>query len=53
MIPPLSSNTMSGTDMLNKDNKKSSNTEEEKKNGRPEKPESEKSDKTLANKESQ
>lgn len=53
MIPPVSSNTMSGTDMLNKDNKKSSNTEEEKKNGRPEKPESEKSDKTLANKESQ
>lgn len=54
MIPPLSSNTMSGSDMMNKDkNKTSSSKEEEKsKGGRPEKPDNEKSDKTLANKES-
>ena len=57
MLPPLNTNTMSGSDMLNKDKEKGAAKAEtvdteEKQAGRPEKPETEKSDKTLANKES-
>lgn len=65
MIPPLSSNTMSGASIPttgNKDKtataatgatKKDAATQtEENKSGRPEKPDNEKSDKTIANKES-
>ena len=57
MLPPLNTNTMSGSDMLNKDKEKGAakaeaGAKEEKQAGRPEKPETEKSDKTLANKES-
>lgn len=49
-IPPMSSNTMSGKDLQN--NKKEKQGGEEKQNGRPEKPEDEKSEKTLQNLES-
>lgn len=58
MIPPLSSNTMSGQDLLGKNNQKNDQksqkeqTTEEKNNGRPEKEDSQKSDKTMANRES-
>ena len=65
MIPPMSSNTMSGTEILgakdktnNQNNdkkveeKKVTVTKEEKKNGRPEKPDDEKAEKTIQNKES-
>lgn len=56
MIPPLSSNTTNSETILGKTGKdttnKSSNNNEEKTPGRPEKDDSEKSDKTLANKES-
>lgn len=64
MIPPLMSSTMSGEDVLNKDNssnpKSSSGTStqkqqvatETKETGRPEKDDSEKSEKTIQNKES-
>ena len=64
MIPPVTSNTMSGSDILgssnktNKENsqnnvedKKSVNTEKSK-GGRPEKADSEKTEKTIQNKES-
>ena len=56
MVPPLMSSTMSSEQVLGKNNQKSgSNSQnqlEEKKNGRPEKEDSEKSEKTIANKES-
>ena len=65
MIPPMSSNTMSGTDILGASNKSNNNnndnTTEDKKvttvtttkeTGRPEKPDDEKSEKTIQNKES-
>ena len=60
MIPPMSSNTMSGkkdvgNDNTNKNNNNNNTTKkpsaEEKETGRPEKPDDEKSDKTLANRE--
>ena len=55
MIPPMSSNTMSGknSDKGGQSNKpqNSNNNVEEKKTGRPEKPDDQKSDKTIANKE--
>jgi len=66
MIPPMSSNTMSGADILGASNKSNNNnndnTTEDKKvtttitetkeTGRPEKPDDEKSEKTIQNKES-
>lgn len=62
MIPPLMSSTISGETILNAKNgldktgnstsKNSQNSMETKTNGRPEKPDSEKSDKTIANLES-
>lgn len=64
MIPPMSSNTMSGKDVLgnssksNKDDSQNKQTtenpvvKEDKKNGRPEKADDAKSDKTIQNKES-
>lgn len=55
MIPPLSSNTMSGNAVPGSSNpeaKKDQPKIEEKEGGRPEKPDNEKSDKTIANKES-
>lgn len=54
MIPPLSSNVMSGNLDKDdkKDNNKSSNKTEEKSAGRPEKDDAQKSDKTIANRES-
>lgn len=56
MIPPLSSNTLSSNDVLGKNNKDGNNktqkVKEEKKAGRPEKADDQKSEKTIANKES-
>ena len=56
MIPPASSNTISGKEVLGETSKtkKSNNQQntEEKTAGRPEKPDSEKSEKTIQNKES-
>ena len=53
MLPPLSTNTMSGADVLGKTSSGNKEKEEEKqKAGRPEKEDGEKSDKTIANKES-
>ena len=57
MIPPLMSSTMSSEDVLgrlgqSKSAKSQTNAEGEKSTGRPEKPDDEKSEKTLANKES-
>lgn len=57
MIPPLSSNTMSGNAVPSSsgsgaNSKKEQPKTEEKEGGRPEKPDNEKSDKTIANKES-
>ena len=59
MIPPLSSNTINGEDVLGKsgktdDGKKQNNSgaSSDNKGGRPEKEESQKSEKTIANKES-
>jgi hypothetical protein len=57
MIPPLMSSTMSSEDLLGNKNKTQSNknqntSEEDSKGGRPEKDDAQKSDKTLANKES-
>ena len=53
MIPPLMSSTMSSEDVLGRMDKNSSNkTQEKSEGGRPEKEQSEKSDKTLANQES-
>ncbi len=57
MLPPLSSNTISGQDLLGRrDQTNTSNSqkqqESEKESGRPEKQASEQSDKTIANKES-
>ena len=58
MLPPLSSNTISGKDLLGKNNSTTSSnsqvqqTTEEKTTGRPEKDDTEKSDKTLQNRES-
>ena len=57
MIPPLMSSTMSSEDLLGNKNKTQSNknqniSEEGSKGGRPEKDNTQKSDKTLANKES-
>lgn len=57
MIPPMSSNTMSGKDLnLGKGNQNTSNNSQEqqttkKTTGRPEKEDAQKSDKTIANKE--
>ena len=57
MIPPLMSSTMKGEDVLGKkENSNSNNSQnkvetEESKGGRPELPDAEKSDKTIANKE--
>lgn len=51
MIPPMSSNTMS-SNMLNNNNRNNS-AQSQKSAGRPEKEDSEKSDKTIANRESQ
>ena len=50
MIPPLMSSTLNGEDILG--TKKTSATGEEKSAGRPEKPDDQKSDKTIQNKES-
>ena len=55
MIPPLMSSTMSGQDILGTRNESSSNNSQntsEGSSGRPEKPDTEKSDKTLQNRES-
>jgi hypothetical protein len=57
MVPPLSTNTMSSSTVLGKNEKSSttktqSNTEEEKTAGRPEKADDQKSEKTIKNKES-
>ena len=53
MIPPLMSSTMSGEDILGGTNKSSSsNSQETSEAGRPEKEDSEKSDKTLQNEQS-
>lgn len=56
MIPPALSSTMSGKNLDDSDQKTSKKTQEvqteEKKNGRPEKDDTEKSDKTIANRES-
>ena len=56
MLPPLMSSTLNAEDVLgNKDKEtstKSQNTTETGKTGRPEKPDDQKSDKTIANKES-
>lgn len=57
MIPPLMSSTMSSEDLLGNKNKTNSDkvqniSEEGSKGGRPEKDDTQKSDKTLANKES-
>ena len=54
MIPPLMSSTLSSEDVLGNKNKSGSQTNQNSTEGagRPEKPDSEKSDKTLANKES-
>ena len=56
MVPPLSSNVMNSDTLLDKKDKKNtdqkSNNKEEKQAGRPEKEDSEKSDKTIANRES-
>lgn len=53
MIPPLMSSTMSSEDVLGRMDKSSSNkTQDNSEGGRPEKEDSEKSDKTLANQES-
>ena len=55
MIPPLMSSTMNGETLLGKNNNSSSNKNqnitEEKTAGRPETPDDQKSDKTIANKE--
>ena len=54
MIPPLMSSTLNGEDILGKrGSNKSDGIQEEKAAGRPEKPNDQKSDKTIANKESQ
>ena len=53
MIPPLMSSTMNGEDILGRKNKsETSNPQEKSEGGRPEKPDNEKSDKTIQNKES-
>ena len=57
MIPPLTSNTMNGEDLLGmtdkSNNQKSNNkTDNNNEGGRPEKQESEKSEKTIQNQES-
>ena len=56
MIPPLMSSTLNMEDLKGRKDKtpasQNQNTKEEGKSGRPEKPDDEKSDKTLANKES-
>jgi len=59
MIPPIMSSTLSGSEILARKDKKNSTKNQvsiennsSKEAGRPEKPDSEKSDKTLANRES-
>jgi hypothetical protein len=62
MIPPLMSSTLNGEDILGKKdqsntnkaqgNAKKANNTETKASGRPEKPDDQKSDKTIANRES-
>lgn len=57
MIPPMSSNTMSGKDLGSNNQSTQKKTQDqqttkETENGRPEKPDNEKSDKTIANRES-
>lgn len=50
MIPPISTNTINGEDILGKTGKStSSKNQESSEGGRPELPEDQKSDKTLAN----
>jgi hypothetical protein len=56
MIPPLSSNTVSGQDILGTKNQSNSNktqkiSDSKGTGGRPEKPDDEKSEKTIKNKE--
>ena len=52
MIPPLMSSTLSGSDLLDIKGQNNNPESQESKTGRPEKPDSEKSDKTIQNKES-
>ena len=59
MIPPLSSNTINGEDVLGKKDQSNTNktgnktgTPSDNKGGRPEKADSQKSEKTIKNKES-
>ena len=56
MIPPLMSSTLNGEDILGKKDQNSSNTSQNntgtKEAGRPEKPDDQKSEKTIANRES-
>lgn len=52
MIPPLMSSSINGEDILNK-NKDTAAADEDSQGGRPEKPDDEKSDKTIQNLESQ
>lgn len=54
MMPPLSSNTINGEDLLSEDKKISKKQvgKEKKESGRPEKEDQEKSDKTIANRQS-
>jgi len=56
MIPPIMSSTLSGSEILarkdQRNSEKNQNNTEEKTQGRPEKADNEKSDKTIANRES-
>ena len=56
MIPPMSSNTLSSSDLLDKKSKTSTNktqtSTEDSKGGRPEKSDDQKSEKTIQNRES-
>ena len=54
MIPPLTSNTLSGEDLNNLGNSNKTKTDKTENNvgGRPEKEDSQKSEKTIQNKES-
>ena len=52
MVPPLMSSTLSGSDLLDIKGQNNNNNSQDTKIGRPEKPDSEKSDKTIQNKES-
>ena len=52
MVPPLMSSTLSGSDLLDIKGQNNNNNSQDTKTGRPEKPDSEKSDNTIQNKES-